>query len=67
MDIYAEVTLIKVVNGRTYRLSIPWAAPFEELQGVISEFSAKGLEMQETAMLQAQQQADKGADNVVSE
>lgn len=67
MDIYAEVTLVKVVNGRQYRLSIPWAAPFEEMHGVISEFADKGRELEDNARLQAQQQVDKGATNVIPE
>ncbi len=59
MDIYADITIVKTINGRTYRLSIPWSAPYEELHAIIKDFENKAREMEESAHMIAQQKLDK--------
>ena len=59
MDVIAEVSIVKTIENRTYKISIPWAASYEELNMVLREFCAKALEMEESAKLIVQQKADK--------
>ncbi len=60
MDIFTEVAMVSTVNARTYRLSIPWSAPYQELHTVIKEFEIRAREMEEAAKMIAHQQAEKG-------
>lgn len=59
MDTFSTIELATTVNNRTYRLSVPWAAPYEELHVVIKEMESKAREMEESARMIAMQHADK--------
>lgn len=59
MDLVAYVVMPIQKNNRTYMLSLPFGAPFEDVHAVLEEINANVKQMEDNQKQKAEQQSQQ--------